>query len=161
VSRPKPPASRTPEARPLFLRPWYVFLVGVGGAAGTLARYLISLVIPEAFGLPWPTLTVNLVGAFLLGMLLEGLARRGHDEGRRRTLRLLIGTGIMGGFTTYSSLAVEAEQLLRAGRIWESIGYGLITVVAGLLAAFFGMWIAAVHHRAAVRRGGGHAEPAS
>lgn len=166
MSRQNPPAMAGPDARPLYLRPRYILLVGIGGAAGTLARYLISLVMPEAFGLPWPTLTVNLIGAFLLGMLLEGLARRGHDEGRRRMLRLLLGTGFMGGFTTYSSLAVETEQLLRAGRVWEAIGYGLITVVIGLLAAFFGMWIAAVHHRSVVRRGGDrhggpNAEPAS
>ncbi|TAM70810.1 MAG: fluoride efflux transporter CrcB [Microbacteriaceae bacterium] len=138
--------------RPLYLRPWCILLVGIGGAAGTLARYLVSLIVPTALQLPWPTLTVNIVGAFLLGVLLEGLARRGHDEGRRRMLRLLIGTGFMGGFTTYSSLAVETEQLLQAGRVWESIGYGLTTVVVGLLASFLGMWIAAVHHRSVVRR---------
>ncbi|MEO8907266.1 MAG: fluoride efflux transporter CrcB [Microbacteriaceae bacterium] len=148
------------ERRPLYLRPWNILLVGVGGAAGTLARYLVSLAVPEALQLPWPTLTVNLLGAFLLGILLEGLARRGRDEGRRRMLRLLIGTGFMGGFTTYSTLAVETEQLLRAGRVWESIGYGLTTVTVGLLAALLGMWIAAVHHRWVVRRAG-HDRPAT
>jgi CrcB protein len=139
-------------ARPLHLRPRYILLVGLGGALGTLARYGVGLVVPHPWQLPWPTLTVNLFGAFLLGALLEGLARRGRDEGRRRTLRLLVGTGFMGGFTTYSSLAVESAQLLRDDRLWAAAGYGIVTLVVGLLASLFGMWVAGAHHRSVVRR---------
>jgi fluoride exporter len=145
-------AAAPPSLRPLHLRPLLILLVGIGGAFGTLARYLIGLVVPETLQLPWPTLTVNIVGAFLLGVLLEGLSRPGRDERRSSILRLLLGTGFLGGFTTYSSLAVEAEQLLRAGRVWESIGYGLTTVVVGLLASLLGMWIAVVRHRSVARR---------
>lgn len=130
-------------------------LVGLGGALGTLARYGVGLVIPHAWQLPWPTLTVNLLGAFLLGAVLEALARRGSDEGHRRLLRLLIGTGFMGGFTTYSSLAVETTELLRDNRLAAGIGYGIVTLVVGLLASLFGMWAAGAHHRFVVRKAAG------
>jgi CrcB protein len=136
------PAERAPQ-----LRPAYILLVGIGGAIGTLARYAVSVIVPQAWALPLPTLAVNLVGAFLLGVLMEALARRGDDTGNRRMLRLLLGTGLMGGFTTYSSLAVETAQLFGDGRIWAAIGYAVVTVVVGLLASFAGIWIAAAVHR--------------
>lgn len=145
--------------RQVHLRPAFILLVGVGGALGTLARYGVGLAIPQSWQLPWPTLTVNLLGAFLLGVLLEGLTRRGHDDGRRRAMRLLIGTGFMGGFTTYSSLAVETSELLRDDRLWAGIGYGLTTLVVGLIASLFGIWVAAAHHRSVIRREGRGTHP--
>lgn len=144
---------------PVHLQPWFILLVGIGGALGTLARYGVGLVVPHAWQLPWPTLTVNLLGAFLLGVLLEALVRRGHDEGRKRTMRLLVGTGFMGGFTTYSSLAVETSELLRDDRLLAAVGYGLTTLVVGLLASLLGMWLAAAHHRSVVRRAAHDAHP--
>lgn len=144
---------------PVHLRPWYILLVGIGGALGTLARYGAELVIPRAWQLPWPTLTVNLIGAFLLGVLLEALVRRGRDDGRRRAARLFIGTGFMGGFTTYSSLAVETFELLRDDRLLAAVGYGLVTLVVGLLASLLGVWLAAAHHRSASRRASGDKHP--
>jgi CrcB protein len=143
----------------VYLRPWFIMLVGLGGALGTLARYGVELVVPRGWQLPWPTLIVNLLGAFLLGVLLEALVRRGRDDGRRRTMRLLIGTGFMGGFTTYSSLAVETSELLRDDRLLAAAGYGLVTLVAGLFASLLGMWLAAAHHRSVLRRAARDAHP--
>jgi CrcB protein len=140
-----------PRPLPLYLRPRYVAIVFVGGAVGTTARYLVGLFVPVVANLPLATLSVNLVGAFLLGLLLEGLARRGPDHGSRLNLRLLLGTGFMGGFTTYSSFAVETTELLGTGHVWLGIGYALLTVIAGFFAAMFGVWLAARAHRVRTR----------
>lgn len=121
------------------LRPAFLALVAAGGAVGSLARYAVERVLGTSDGLPVGTLTVNLVGAFLLGGLLEVLATREPDVGRHRALRLLVGTGLLGGFTTYSALAVEADALLRDGRPALALGYVLTTVVVGLLASLGGV----------------------
>lgn len=115
-----------------------IAVVLVGGIAGATARYLVKVATP---GDPWPwgTWSVNLVGAFLLGLLVAWLAARGPDTGRRRTLRLLLGTGFMGAFTTYSSLAVETERLLAAERWGVAAGYAGSTLVLGLLLSLAGL----------------------
>ncbi len=121
------------------LTPVFIALVALGGAAGSLARHGVELLLGTSDGLPVGTLAVNLVGAFALGALLEGLATRGSGVGHRRAARLLIGTGFLGGFTTYSALAVEADGLLRDGRVALTLVYVLTTVVVGLLAALAGV----------------------
>jgi CrcB protein len=72
-------------------------------------------------------------------VLLEWLATRGSDVGRRRAARLLVGTGFLGGFTTYSALAVEADALVRDGRVTLALIYVLTTVMVGLLASLAGV----------------------
>lgn len=145
----------TPEARHRqpHLRPAYLLLVLVGGALGTGAREALTLVWPTA-DLPYAVLTANLVGAFLLGWLLEALVRRGPDEGRRRRVRLLLGTGLLGGFTTYSALATDAARLLGDGRTTSGLTYAFLTVVVGAAATFAGIALAAVTHRPREVRGG-------
>jgi fluoride exporter len=81
------------------------------------------------------TLAVNLLGALLLGALLEALARRGPDTGRRRLLRLGLGTGVLGGFTTYSTLAVETATLPTA----LAVAYLAASVLLGAAAALAGV----------------------
>ena len=108
-------------------------------------------------GSGWPTGTfaVNAVGAFLLGLLLESLARRGDEGPRARGLRLLAGTGFLGGFTTYSSLADEVDLLLTpGGSLPLALGYGLGSVVVGFLAALLGVLAAATGHRLRARSAG-------
>jgi CrcB protein len=121
------------------LTPTFIALVALGGAGGSLARHGVELLLGTSDGLPVGTLTVNLVGAFALGALLEGLVTRGSDAGHRRAARLLVGTGFLGGFTTFSALAVEADGLLRDGRIGLALGYVLTTVVVGLVASLAGI----------------------
>jgi CrcB protein len=129
---------------PLHLHPGYIAVVGLGGVPGALARYGLELALPAPAGWPLPTLVINLAGAFILGFLLEALARRGADHGRRRILRLLIGTGFVGAFTTYSTFAVEADRLLASGRPLAALAYLAATVIGGVLASVLGIWVASV-----------------
>ena len=131
---------------PIHLHWRYLGLVFLGGALGTAARSLISSVIPPWIGLPVGTFLINVVGAFLLGVLLEALALRGPDEGIRRNLRLFVGTGILGGFTTYSALAVDTDGLLTSNDLAGSIVYAAATILIGALASLAGIALAAWHH---------------
>jgi CrcB protein len=129
--------------RPVPTRPSAdVGLVFIGGAAGTLSRYGLTLLIPDWSGVPVATCGINAAGAFLLGLLLEVLALGGPDRGRRRLLRLLLGTGFLGGFTTYSALAVDTDVLISDGRVLAASAYALGTLALGLVGAATGMLLA-------------------
>jgi CrcB protein len=129
--------------RPLHLRWQAIALVIAGGAVGTLIRYVLLLVLPEWGGMPWPVFLINLAGAFILGWLLEALARRGPDAGRRRVVRLFAGTGMLGGFTTYSTFAVGADGLFLTDAPWVGIAYAVATVLVGAAASIAGIVLAA------------------
>lgn len=126
-------------------------VVVAGGTVGTAAREALSLAVPPAARVVWVIVAINVGGAFALGWLLDGLALRavsGRSSSTR--LRLLLGTGFMGGFTTYSTLAVVTSQLFDAGRVLTAAVYALGTVVLGLLAAWLGMRAARAAHTRAV-----------
>ena len=139
-------------SRPVHLAWSSILLVLVGGTAGTASREGLSLAIPPVGGIPVAIFAINIVGALFLGALLEALTRRGPDDGRRRSLRLLLGTGFAGGFTTYSALAVDSGLLLTGGNPLAGILYALGTVVVGALATVAGIALAAAHHRRTVTR---------
>lgn len=141
-------------------RDWrYVGLVALGGAGGSLARYLLSgwagilltpltIILPPSTAetvlwFPIGTLVVNVAGAFALGYLLEALSRRGRETVRRRKIRLGIGTGVLGGFTTYSALALETQRLLVDGFTWLALLYVVLTLAGGTAACLGGIAIAA------------------
>jgi fluoride exporter len=114
-----------------------VLVVWVGGTLGTAVRVAVSPSHdPSTF--PTATFVVNLVGAGLLGLLVERLARRRPGPGERR-LGLLLGTGFLGGFTTYSALAVDTVQLLRTGAVGLAVAYGLGTLVLGAVVTGLGI----------------------
>lgn len=142
------PAATAPGAPPVHLQPRLMLLVLAGGVLGTPARYALSVALPTRAG-AWPagTFTANLLGAFLLGALLEALARRGQDSGGRLLLRLALGTGFLGAFTTYSTLAVEIDLLVRAHRPALAVAYAGATVLGGLVATTGGISLATAHHR--------------
>ncbi|MFG6503127.1 fluoride efflux transporter FluC [Microbacterium sp. P05] len=140
-------------SRPVHLRWRHIGLVMAGGTAGTAAREAISLALPPLGGIPVAIFLINITGALFLGALLESLARRGPDEGRRRTLRLFLGTGFAGGFTTYSALAADTSLLLVGGQPWAGVGYAIATVIVGALATLLGIGLAAAHHRRFIARG--------
>jgi fluoride exporter len=117
----------------------HVGLVVAGGMLGTTGRWAVQQIVgdpPDVWS--WSTLTVNLVGAFLLGALLTGLARTGDDDGWRRAVRLGVGTGVLGGFTTYSTFAAQVDRLVGIGQVWTGLAYAAVTVLGGLGAAAAG-----------------------
>jgi len=125
------------------LSPASVALVAAGGAVGSGARYAMAQLLPSAGGWPQATFLVNMAGAFALGILLETLLRRGPEDERLRRGRLALGTGVLGGLTTFSSLAIEIQALAAAGRPVLGAVYGLVSVVAGAVLAFVGVAVAA------------------
>lgn len=131
--------SSAPNPKPVHLRLPYLGLALIGGTLGTAAREAFTLLFPPVDGIPYAIFVINILGAFLLGLLLDALARTGPDEGRRRRLRILIGTGFMGGFTTYSALATDTASLLGEGEAGVGITYGLSTVLVGGLATWAGI----------------------
>jgi CrcB protein len=146
VERPLPldadiEVDESPTGTPLaiHLSPRFLALVAVGGAAGSVARHLSSDALGTPGQFPVGTFTVNVLGAFALGVVLEWLARDGHDAGRRRTLRLLLGTGFLGGFTTYSAFAVDTDTLIRDSHVWLAGAYALATVAVGFVATIAGI----------------------
>ena len=110
--------------------------VCVGGAAGSGARYLIAVWTLERFGktFPWGTLAVNLAGCLLLGALMQA----GEKSRISPTLLLALGTGVMGGFTTYSSFNFEVFRLLQEGQVRTAATYVLLTLGGGFLAGAAG-----------------------
>ncbi|MDN5762265.1 MAG: CrcB family protein [Microlunatus sp.] len=139
-----PAPSAVGPPRPVHLAPGNIALVFAGGTLGTALRYLVVVVVPTWSQLPLAIVTVNIAGAFVLAALLELLAGHGNDVGWSRRVRLGVGTGMLGGFTTYSSLAMDttALALLSPGL---AVGYGLGTVVVGAVASILGIGL--VRHR--------------
>jgi CrcB protein len=108
--------------------------VFVGGALGTLARTGFETVAaPEPGHWPWPTFIVNIVGAFLLGYFTTRLLERLPVSSYRRPL---LGTGVCGGLTTFSTMQVEIIKMLEQQRYGLAVGYAAASIVAGLLALY-------------------------
>lgn len=123
------------------LTPASLAVVFVGGALGTAAREALTLLIPAGSGVPWAILVANLSGAFALGLLLAALTRGGEPR-IRGSLRLLLGTGFLGGFTTYSALATDTALLFGAGEGGLAVAYGIGTLGVGALATVAGILLA-------------------
>jgi fluoride exporter len=104
------------------------------------------MLMPNVAGIPIATLSINVIGAFLLGALLEFLADRSPDTGWSQRTRLGIGTGGLGGFTTYSALATETV-ILAGTHPGRAIGYAMATVIIGAAASVAGIWLARRHLR--------------
>ncbi|MGV0593500.1 fluoride efflux transporter CrcB [Mycobacterium vulneris] len=120
--------------------------VFVGGALGTLARAgLVVLAAPQPGHWPWPTFIVNIVGAFLLGYFTTRLLERLPVSSYRRPL---LGTGVCGGLTTFSTMQVETVTMLEHGNWALAAGYTVASIAAGLLAVAIAT---AMVRRAAVR----------
>lgn len=113
--------------------------VMAGGVVGTLARWWVAQIIPTPpDGLPWGTLAVNVSGAFALGavgvILMERLAYVGH-------LRTLLAIGLLGSYTTFSTMAVEGVRLIEAKRVALAAVYWVATLILGQAAGLLGMWL--------------------
>ena len=111
------------------------FWVAIGGAVGSVLRFLMARLLPlSASGFPTATLLVNLSGCLLIGMLAVVLPQGWP--------RLLLVTGVLGGFTTYSGFGLETQMLLQEGRNGTALAYLLITVLGGMICTAAG-WKAA------------------
>ncbi len=141
-------------ARPhIGLRPAAMALVALGGIVGTAARYGFARAVPPASGgWPWATFIVNLIGAFVLGALLEALTRSNAEAITQRRIRLLVGTGFCGSLTTCSTFAVEIDLLVRDHDPGTAIAYLAVSLFAGIAVTAAGIAAAANHHR--YRNGG-------
>jgi CrcB protein len=106
----------------------------VGGALGTVARAALgTLAVPDPARWPWPTFTVNIVGAFLLGYFTTRLMERLPLSSYRRPL---LGTGLCGGLTTFSTMQVETLKMVDHHHFGLALGYTAASIVAGLAAVY-------------------------
>ena len=114
-------------------------LVFCGGALGTLLRYLIAVASVRVSGFALDIFIINVVGAFILAFLVGWITGAGEPTRNELRLRLFLGTGVMGGFTTYSTLAVETAHNLGDGRWTSALVYSLGTVLVGALLSVAGV----------------------
>ncbi|WP_422396697.1 fluoride efflux transporter CrcB [Sphingomonas ginsenosidivorax] len=115
--------------------------VMLGGAFGSGARYLTGRATLSLFGpgFPYGTLAVNLVGGLLMGALVGVLARASNGG---ETWRLLLGVGVLGGFTTFSSFSLDVVTMIERGQLTVALGYVLVSVIGSIAALFAGLTLA-------------------
>jgi CrcB protein len=111
-------------------------LIMIGGAVGSAGRYAVGkLTLGPDY--PWGTLAVNLIGGFLMGLLAGMLARTGGSE----QTRLLIGVGVLGGFTTFSAFSLDAVTMIERGQWGVALAYALVSVIGSVVALFGGLYL--------------------
>lgn len=116
--------------------------VALGGALGAWLRYLTAMAWSRAIGpvaaaaFPWATLSVNALGSLLMGLLTGWLLRHG-DQGEG--WRLLLGVGVLGGFTTFSAFSLDLVQMIERGQLGSALVYGAVSLVVGVAALFAGL----------------------
>ncbi|MFV2092480.1 MAG: fluoride efflux transporter CrcB [Hyphomicrobiales bacterium] len=116
----------------------HILVVALGGAVGAAGRHLVGMSALRLFGtnFPWGTLTVNFVGSFLMGVLIETLALKGNVG---QEVRLFLATGVLGGFTTFSAFSLDAVLLFdRKGAGLAALYVGA-SVMLSVLALFAGL----------------------
>ncbi|KQZ91802.1 fluoride efflux transporter CrcB [Agrobacterium tumefaciens] len=113
-------------------------IVFLGAGVGGTFRHAINLMVANLFGLgfPWATLSINILGSFLMGVLTEMFVTR---TGLPQELRLFLTTGILGGFTTFSTFSLDAVGLWERGELSAAIFYAGASVLVAFVAVFAGM----------------------
>ncbi|MDD6043807.1 MAG: fluoride efflux transporter CrcB [Eubacteriaceae bacterium] len=113
--------------------------VGIGGFIGAVCRYLMGfLPLGADTAFPVKTLMINLIGAFLIGIIAAYALKT--DTGNSN-LVLMLKVGVCGGFTTFSTFAFEISDLIKAGQTGMAVAYGLGSIVAGVLLVIFAQWL--------------------
>jgi CrcB protein len=111
-----------------------LLLVGLGGSIGSMARYAATWLI-KSKTFPYATLTVNIIGSFIIGMLFAIIIK---EDGLTDNWKLFLATGICGGFTTFAAFSLENMGLLQNGKTGMAVIYILLSIVLGVLATFLG-----------------------
>ena len=119
-----------------------LLLVAAGGATGAVMRYLTGMGLFRLLGpgWPWGTLTVNIVGGLAMGLLAGVLALRGGEDQER--WRVLLGVGVLGGFTTFSAFSLEVALMIERKEWPQAFGYSTLSVVLSVAALFAGLMLA-------------------
>lgn len=119
-----------------------LFLVAAGGAVGSTARYLLGLQAGRILGAGWPygTFAANILGGLLMGLLAGVLAQRGGAD--QEKWRLLLGVGVLGGFTTFSAYSLEIALMIERRELAQAALYSLASVLLSVGALFVGLLIA-------------------
>ena len=114
-------------------------LVAIGGAVGSSLRHLVNVAAMRLVGpsFPWGTMAINIAGSFAMGVFIALLGRRFNASNE---LRLLVATGILGGFTTFSAFSLDFAVLWERGAAGQAFAYAAGSVVISLLALFAGLW---------------------
>lgn len=108
--------------------------VGIGGFIGSVCRYLIGLIpLSPSNGFPVKTLVINIAGAFAIGLIAAAAAKNADISPR---IVLFLKTGICGGFTTFSTFALEISDLIRGGSWAAAAAYMLLSLILGVAAVF-------------------------
>lgn len=112
--------------------------IAIGGAIGACLRYLTTIGLSRLVGsgFPWGTMAANVVGSMAMGMLVGWLMRRGGDG---ETLRLFVGVGLLGGFTTFSTFSLEVMLLWQRGDVGSAITYAAASVFLSVLGLIAGL----------------------
>ncbi len=120
-----------------------VLWVGLGGGLGSLLRWWVGLIVGKAYkgNFPLGTFLINISGAFLIGYLSTFFNVDWHDR-YGSFVNAAVLTGVLGGYTTFSSMQLDAAKLASAGARMMAGGYLILSVLTGLLAAAFGAWLA-------------------
>ncbi|MBN2907621.1 MAG: fluoride efflux transporter CrcB [Rhodobacteraceae bacterium] len=116
-----------------------ILQVALGGAIGAVGRYLTGVATLNLMGrgFPWGTITVNILGSFLMGVLVVVLAKKGGTH-----LAPLFMTGMLGGFTTFSAFSLDAITIYERGQVGLAFGYVAASVILSLAAIGAGLWVA-------------------
>lgn len=118
-------------------------LVAAGGAVGSVLRYHAGRIVSDLAGagnaFPWGTLAVNVAGSLLMGALVGWFARSAPGEAAAETARLLLGVGLLGGFTTFSAFSAELVTMLHRGQAGLAAGYAAASLIAGAAAVIIGL----------------------
>ncbi|WP_156255766.1 fluoride efflux transporter CrcB [Sandarakinorhabdus oryzae] len=118
----------------------HLLLVALGGALGSMLRYGVGrwAIVMMGPGFPFGTFAVNILGGLLMGLLAGWLARtsQGGEE-----LRLLLGVGVLGGFTTFSAFSLEVYNMITRAEIALAAAYSVSSVAGSVLAVLAGVWL--------------------